>query len=69
MVFVGLLLYENGSRSSSHEIGVFMLQVIGQAGDQTDVPILRELCDDAGLGEAALRAIRQIEDRAFGGIQ
>jgi len=61
--------YEHGFNSSSLEIAAFSVQVVGRCGDHTDVSMLRDLCDDLRLGEAALRAIKQIESRSFGTTQ
>jgi Nuclease-related domain len=58
--------YAHGFRDGPGDICRFVLQVIGRLGDQSDIPALRELCDDPEVGEAALRAIRRVEDRLFG---
>ncbi|MCR0996752.1 NERD domain-containing protein [Serratia rubidaea] len=55
--------HEHGLRNDLACIASFSIQVIGQFGGTDDLQYLRSICDDEGLGHAALDAIRKIEER------
>lgn len=57
------LYQERGFKDDRARIASFSIQVIGQFGDADDLPTLRTLCDDEGLGRDAIDAIKKIEAR------
>lgn len=55
--------FQHGFRDDAASIADFSIQVLGTFGDEVDLPLLKELCDNQRHGVGALDAIKRIEAR------
>lgn len=58
-----IFYFQHGFRDNITSVTIFSIQIIGKLGDETDLLLLNNLCDDEKLGTFAFDAIRKIESR------
>lgn len=58
-----IFYFQHGFRDNIRSVTIFSIQIIGRLGDETDLLLLNNLCDDEKFGTFAFDAIRKIESR------